>query len=771
MGTMLQQKGLPPGSATEIWNIESPDIIEEIHRQYANAGAQILTTNTFGASKLKLSQYGIAAKQKELIYAAVELARKAAGNKDICIAGDIGPLGTFMQPFGELTFDEAYAQFKEYASHLAAAGADLLLIETMTDLLEMKAAYFACRDAAKIPVFITFSFDEGDRSVTGTPPDVFAAVANALKPDALGTNCGKGIEPVIVAVKAMRPLTDGLLIAQPNAGMPTLQDWRTIFPATPREMADAAETMRSLGANIIGSCCGSTPEHTALIADAVRGKRVTSHQQKPAFFAASRTKLLRIGYGNPIALIGERINPSGRKKFKQDLKNGDIGAIKLEAVRQENANALDVCVATAGVDELRMLPVAVSAVSNISELPLFMDSTNAAAIEVALKLYPGLPVINSISGKRDDLDAILPLVARWGATFVALAMNDAGIAENTADIIGILREITSAAEERGIAKERIIADPVMLPVSAATQRIQAMLWAINLIDENVEIPTIIGLSNVSYGMPMRSILNSSMLSAAIAAGLSATIADPTDARIMETLQASAVLHGRDRDAKAFIAAYSDVAQVHEEQSVADSLWDDIIHGNSDHVPRHVQVELSVRGDAMEVMDEVVIAAIRQVGTLYEQRKIFLPQVMAAAEATSRALEILRQKLPDSHRQRGKILLATVHGDVHDVGKNLVRALLESHGFEVADLGKNVPHEEIIRALARDEYIAVGLSALMTTTLPAMEDAIAAIRKAYPDLPAIVGGAAVTEEFASKIGAIYAKDAIDAARKAMKLINK
>lgn len=767
MGTMLQEAGLPPNVAPESWNINAPDVIEEIQREYANAGAQIITTNTFGASKLKLSHYGLADKQDEIIASAVKIARAAIGGRKIAVAGDIGPLGTFLQPFGEITFNEAYRQFYDCAVLLAKAGCDMLIIETMTELLEMKAAYLACRDATNIPIILTFAFDEGERSVTGTPPDVFAVVASPLGADCIGTNCGKGIAPVIDAIAKMRPFVSQLLIAQPNAGTPSIKNGRTTFPGTPQQMADAAIQLWELGVNVIGSCCGSTPEHTASIADAVRGKRCVERTYSTNFCVASRTKLLQIGINQPVALIGERINPSGRKKFREALKRSDIAVAKLEAIHQDAADALDICVSAPGVNEIQILPEVVSAVSSITEKPLIIDTTDADALQAALEVYPGVPVVNSISAKRSDINKLLPLVARWGASFIALTMDDNGIAKTVNECINFLKAILNAAEQSGISHKRMLADPVMLPLSAAPKRIPITLKAIKAITNELKIPTVIGLSNVSYGMPSRSLLNSAMLSPAIFAGLSAVIADPTDKRIVETISASQALFGRDIKAKAFIAKFA-LQNEPEEPKYTESLREDIIRGNSDWVEQHINEELNKSGDPLYVMNEIVVPAIQYVGKLYDERKIFLPQVIAAAEATSKALRILRPKLPTDEQKSKKILLATVNGDVHDIGKNLVRALLESHGFYVHDLGKNVPSDRIIEALAKDKFIAVGLSALMTTTLPEMRKTVAIIREHFGDIPIIVGGAAVSDEFATQIDAIYAKDAIEAARIAEKL---
>ena len=763
MGTMLQRAGLPADAPPELWNLENPDEIFKVQRAYVDAGAQILTTNTFGASRLKLAAYNLADRQSEIIHRAVQIAKDAAGSRAV-VAGDIGPLGVFLQPFGELTFDRAYQEFFIYAKELAAAGADLIIIETMTDLLELKAAVLAARDATDLPIIASFSFDEGDSSVTGTPPDVYAAVMNALAPDAFGTNCGNGIEPVVEAIRIMRQFTDLPILGEPNAGLPKTVDGVTVFPATPGEMADAAVRMWEYGANLIGSCCGSTPEHTAKIAEAVRGKPTRPHKRVFGFFAASRTQLVRIAGDEPVRVVGERINPSGRKKFREKLRQGDIGTVKLEVIRQERADLLDVCVAGSGIDERQMLPRAVAAVVNLSNQPLFIDSTDPEAIECALKFYPGLPVINSIPGKSEDLERLLPLARRWGANFVALAMDDDGIPADAEGRFEVIRRIVERAQEYGIPAERIIADPVVLPVSADSKNPAVTLEAIELIAGRLKLPTVIGLSNVSYGLPARGILNATFLVMAIERGLSAVIANPLDERIYEAIYSAEVLVGRDERAERFIAQFSGRAQPQAEETFTESLRDDILRGNAEWVPRHIDEELKKHGgDALAVLNEIVIPAIREIGDRYERREIYLPQVIASAEATMKAIDILRPMFPRQSRGRGKILLATVYGDVHDIGKNLVRAMLESYGFEVTDLGKNVPPEKILDALRRDDFLALGLSALMTTTLPSMEKTVRAVREEFPELPVFVGGAAVSPEFAESIGAIYAENAVAAAK--------
>jgi len=769
MGTLLQAAGLPTDIPPELWNLENPEAVERIQREYVLAGAQILTSNTFGSSKLKLSAFGLKKNQKEIITAAVKIARSAANGKNIAVAGDIGPLGVFLQPFGELTFDEAYSEFRDYAEALWEAGSDFIIIETMTDLIELKAAILAVRDATPLPIIASFSFDEGDRSVTGTPPEVYAAVVDALHPAAFGTNCGMGIEPVIEAVKKMRPYTDLPILAEPNAGLPKVSDGETLFPASPGEMADAAIRMWELGANIIGSCCGSTPGHTAKIADAVRGKDVKTFVRKQGFYAASRVKLVRIAEDEPVRLIGERINPSGRKKLKQRLMEGDMGSVKLEVVRQDEADILDICVAAPGVDEVKILPKAIAAAANITDKPLFIDSMNTEAIALALKLYPGLPVLNSISAKSGEMETLLAIAAHWGTGFIALAMDDEGIPQSPTERVSVIKTIMHEAELLGIERDRLIADPIMLPVSGASENARITLEAIKALCSE-QIPAVIGLSNVSYGLPARSMLNAAMLANAIALNIAAVIADPTDKRIIETLYSAGVLSGNDLKARAFVNKFGAVKHTAEDELISESLREDIIRGNVEWVPGHVSDEIQMIGDPLLVLDKIVIPAIRDVGTMYEEKKIYLPQVISAAEATIKALECLRPKFPKDKQSRGRILLATVHGDVHDIGKNLVRALLESHGFDVDDIGKNVAPETIIEKLAVGNYVAVGLSALMTTTLQAMTETVKAVHGEYPAIAVIVGGAAVDEEFAARIGARYAPDAVAAARVAEDIVS-
>ena len=768
MGTLLQSNGLPSDIPPELWNIENPDVIERIQRNYAESGAQVLTTNTFGASKLKLSAYGLENQQAELIKSAVEIAKRASLGKNIAIAGDIGPLGIFLQPFGELTFDSAYHEFSEYAVALAKSGVDLIIIETMTDILELKAAILAVKDATNLPVIASFSFDEGDCSVTGTPPDVYAITIDALVPDALGTNCGKGILPVIDAVKKMRPYTARPIIAQPNAGLPKVKNGKTLFPATPSQMAVAAVEMWELGANIIGSCCGSTPEHTAKIADSVRGKTAKKFDRKRGFFVTSRVNYVHIADDEPVRIIGERINPSGRKKFSQKIQDGDIGTIKLEAVRQSDADILDICIAAPNVDEEKMLQKAVSSVSNIVNQPLFIDSTDIDALNSAMKVYPGLPVINSISGKSADIERLCKLAKRWGAGFVALALDDDGIPNSVDGRVAVLRKIIDYADSLDISRNRIIADPIMLPVSADFDNPEITLKSIELIARKLKIPTVIGLSNVSYGLPARSIVNSAMLAIAINSGLSAVIADPTDSRIIEILYAAQIFANKDDKASKFIGKFEKIKSPQSDEMPTESLREDILRGNSDWVPRHIEEELKKSNDPLTIMNEIVIPAIREVGDKYEHREIYLPQVIAAAEATTIALKILKPMFSAKDSEKGKILVATVYGDVHDIGKNLVKALLESHGFDIVDLGKNVKSDRIIEALSGEKFFAVGLSALMTTTLPAMERTVLLIHREFPELPVIIGGAAVCEEFAQKIDANYAKDAVNAAKIADRL---
>ena len=816
MGTMLMKKGMEVNYAPEILNVERPEVLKEIHEEYIEAGAEIIETNTFGSNRIKLSHYGLEDKVKELTAAGVKVAKEASRGRAL-VALSVGPTGVFVEPVGDYSFDEIKEVFKEQIKAGVEAGADLILIETMSDVKEAKAAVVAAQEVCNLPVLVSMTYQEDGRTLLGTPPEVAAAVFEGFKVAAVGANCSLGPEKFVNLVKKMASVTETPIIVYANAGLPIVKDGKTLYPESPETFKEYAVKFVEAGANIIGGCCGTTPDHIRAIREAVKGLKPVKRKPIKGLKVASRTKLVFIGSNHPTRLIGERINPTGKKKLQESLKRGDFSIVKEEAKKQteEGADLLDVNVGVPGIDEVKAMKEAVKTVMETTDLPIMIDSKNPKAIEEALKMCDGRPIVNSCSAEEKDVKHILPLVKKYGANVLLLAIDDEGLKEKAEDRAEIIGRLLEECKELGIERDSVVADVLNLAVSAMPASTLETLKAIRLVKERFGVATTLGVSNVSFGLPSRSLINSSFVAMAIAAGLDSGIVNTGDSRMVESIYASDVLTGKDKGAKRFTEKFQNYKRRGEDREcrellkricqmscsflkgesisvetqeekkeekkeddeepapagILGTIFKKVIEGDREGIKEPTQKAL-LEFEPMEISDGALIPALDVVGKKFEKGEIFLPQMLRSAQAVQSAFEILKREMKKKGRKvksGGKIVMATVHGDVHEIGKNIVITMLENSGFEVIDLGTNVPPEKVVEAAKKEKADIVGLSALMTTTLPSMEETIKAIRKAGLKIPVIVGGAVVTPEYAESIGGIYGGDAQEAVKIVKKLL--
>ncbi|WP_432822067.1 homocysteine S-methyltransferase family protein [Trichloromonas sp.] len=779
MGTMLQERGLKAGGSPEEMNINAAEVVESVHREYADAGADILVTNTFGGSRVKLAHYGLEKKVAEINRSGVEIARRAAGNGRF-VAASIGPTGRFLQPVGDAGFDEMVEIFGEQVAAFAEAGADLITLETFLDIRELRAAVIACREFSALPVMALMTFDDGGRSVLGTPPEAAAVTLEALGVEVVGSNCGLGVDGIYTILEKMRSVTSLPLISQANAGLPQLRDGKTVFPGTPEEMTAYHERMIRLGVRVIGGCCGTTPAHIRAIRDALDGRDQSWTPPPRRCFLSSRTTVVAVGAGAPCAIIGERINPTGKKAYTAELREGKTAYIRREAQEQMAAGAalLDVNCGAPGVNEPAALERAVYAVSGVSGAPLVLDSSDPVALEAGLKAADGKVLINSVSGEVKSLKAILPLAHRYGAAIIGLALDEKGIPETAEGRLRVARKILDAASSVGLPKEDVIIDCLTLTVSAEQKRAMETIRSLRKVRDELGLATVLGVSNISFGLPCRPVLSSAFFAMALEAGLSAAIINPKDERMMDAFRAAMVLLGKDERAEEYIAAYGGVQAAPAvprgegpEPEIRELLGFAVIEGDRDGILALVERALGEGLSPMQIGNEGLLPGLEEVGRRFGANQFFLPQVMLSAETMQAAFARLKQEMGGVAAQSlGKILMATVEGDIHDIGKNIVCTLLENHGFEVIDLGKNVPAQRILEQARAHQVDAVGLSALMTTTIQQMEVVVQQLRDAGIKTFTMVGGAVVTQDYADSIGAdLYAADALEAVAKIRKLL--
>lgn len=785
-GTMLQERGLKPGSPPESALLDNFDLAAEVHTQFAQAGAEVATTISFGANPIKLIEFGLESQFEEINRRSVRAARKGTGGG--LVAGDIGPTGMFIEPIGDLGWRVAVGAYARQARILADEGVDLFIIETMSDIREIKAAVVAIKSVSDLPIVAMMTFDEASRTTLGTPPEAAAIVLEALGVDVIGSNCSVGPDRIAQQLEAMRKVTAMPLVAMPNAGLPRLENGKTVFPLSPEKMAEWIGRFLNLGCAAIGSCCGSTPAHTkAFRIELDRLGRNVRRCEDPlpgiAKFA-SRTAIALIGPGLPAASVGERINPTGRKALVEAIKNDNLEYIRNEARRQQamGVDMIDINVGVPGIDEASMMRKAVFAVEASSRLPIVLDSADPIAIEAALEACSGKPLINSVRGERSSMKSILPIAKKYGAAVLGLCMDAKGVPQNAAERIAIARRIIKAAVKAGIHERDVLLDPVTVPVSADPIQAGEALSSLAYFSQKMKRATLQGISNVSFGLPRRGALNSAYMAMAFAAGLNAAFINPLDEKSMEIFFASRVLTNLDIAARDYIAfcarsgtdapnrtSAPDKSSVPETWTQA--LKNAVIEGEADKAIKIVAAKLAEGIPPTRISETAMMPAIQEVGRLYETGKIFLPGLLLSAQAMGAGMELVNREIEarsETVKTKGVVALATVEGDIHDIGKNIVVTVLRSNGWQVVDLGKCVPAKKIYDEAVKLGADVVGLSALMTTTVVKMPEAIRLLHN--KGIPVMVGGAVLTEEYAAQIGAdFYGKDAIAALHGIEKLI--
>jgi 5-methyltetrahydrofolate--homocysteine methyltransferase len=772
MGTMLHRMGLPPGESPELLNVTAPEMIAEVHSLYATAGALAISTNTFGGSRPKLADWGLGDQVVEINRAAVRIAREVGAQH---ILADVGPTGLVMEPMGPATYDEVYAAFAEQIAALASMEPDAIFMETFTDLAEARVALLAAREVCDLPVFVSLSYGlTGRTELSGTDPATAAVVLEACGASAIGMNCGLGPEQMLPLVEQLVAATSLPVIVQPNAGMPRLVDGKTTFPGTPDEMAEYAVRFADLGAAFVGSCCGSTPAFTGAIAFEMGDRPPRAHGPVTGrgVTLASARATVRIGGGAPLAIIGERINPTGKKALAESLRAGSMSTVRDFAVAQQHAGAdlLDVNVGAAGVDATVALPLAVSTLVPLTDLPLVLDTTDPVALEAALRVYPGRALINSVNGGADSMDAVLPLAVRYGAAVLVLALDDDGIPATVDGRLAIVERVRAAAHKAGLNDDDLVVDTLVMTAAAEPGSPSVTLEAVFAVASRMGLATALGVSNVSHGLPGRADLNAAFLALARDAGLSAAIFDPAAPRDGGSDAARDVLLGRDERYDRWLAAAALAAgspggsgsaagaTAAAPADPAERLGRAIDNGDTDAAPGLVDHLIAGGMSPAATIGAVMTPAIQRLGDAYGRGEVFLPQMMAAAEAMKAGVARAKERMePGEAVAAGVVVFATVKGDIHSIGKDICVSLLESQGFEVDDLGVDAPVDRVVEAAAGAD--AVCLSALMTTTLPAMEATVRALKDARASRPVFVGGAVVTPEWAASVGADgYAADA-------------
>ena len=776
MGTMLQAAGLKLGARPEELNITDPALIEGIHGQYAAAGSRIVNANTFGASAHKLA--GSAYTLEQIITAGIENCKRACASYGALTALDVGPLGELLEPSGTLAFEDAVAEYARIVKAGEAAGADLIFFETYTDLYELKAALLAAKENTRLPILASMSFEAGGRTFTGCTVESFAATARGLGADAVGINCSLGPKEIFPMAKRLAEAVPGNfpVFVKPNAGLPRADG--SGYDITPQLFALQMKPYRELHLFAAGGCCGTTPEFIKLLNGTFAGCTPGRPAHRMPSVLCTPVDTVTV---DGITVVGERINPTGKKRFQQALREGDMNYVLEQAVSQAEAGAqvLDVNVGAPGVDEPVLMEQVVKALQSVTSLPLQLDSSNVEALARGLRVYNGKPIVNSTNGEPEKLAAILPLCKKYGAAIVGLAIDEKGIQPKAADRVAIARRITEAALAAGIPREDIYIDCLTLTASAQQEDVLATVQALEACKKELGVRTVLGVSNISFGLPCRTYLNTTFLTMAMYAGLDLAIMNPSSEEMMAAVYAYNVLTNRDKQSTKYIERFADrvpastaLAQAAKAAPAASAAEAEL---TGPYAALMKAVEKGLKGDAaahtrallaekqpLEVVDEALIPALDIVGAKYEKGTLFLPQLLQAASAAQSAFEEIKTAIAqkgEGSASKGRIVLATVKGDVHDIGKNIVRVILENYGFEVLDLGRDVPVETVVDTVREKDVHLVGLSALMTTTLKSMEETIAALHAAQLDCKIMVGGAVLTPEYAEKIGADwYAKDA-------------
>ena len=787
MGTQLQARGLAAGELPELLCLTNPDEIRDIHAAYVAAGADVATTNTFGANREKL---GDAATVEEIFSAAITCARESGVRY---VAADIGPTGQLLEPMGTLPFDDAYELFAEQARAATAAGADLFIIETMADLAEAKAALLAVTENSDLPVFVTMTFAEDGRTFLGTTPEVAAVTLSSLGADAVGINCSLGPRDLLPLMEQMLPWAKCPVMVQANAGLPRVEDGVTVFDVHPDEYCEAVAKMLDAGVTIVGGCCGTAPEYTAGERALLADRRPAERHVRDWFCVAGPQQLCSLRMGQ-VGVIGERINPTGKKKMKEALRTGNHDYVMGEAIAQTEAGAqmLDVNAGLPEIDERATMVELVAELQGVSMLPLQIDASDPDVIEAAVRSYPGKALINSTNGKDEVLRAVLPIAKHYGCAIVGLTLDEDGIPATAEGRLAVAKKIVAATDAIGIPRQDVVIDCLRMAASTDQTAPRAILDAIAAVKRELPgVRTVLGLSNISFGLPFRPLVNATFLSGAFAAGLDMAIMNPLVQRMMDVVNSWRVLSGEDEAAQSYVVNYvnrSDAAPgagaaAAGDKATAGAGSGAAAFGGDPQTPEEEARALVLAGrkgpmpevigrvlqghEVLYAINEVLIPALDEVGERFEKGTFFLPQLMASAEAAKAGFEAIKAANAEGGEAvpaKGKVVICTVHGDIHDIGKNIVRMLLENYGYDVVDLGRDVPPQDVVDAVVKDHVLLCGLSALMTSTVPAMAETIELLRAQAPWCKVVVGGAVLNPEYAEMVGAdFYAKDATETAR--------
>lgn len=775
MGTLLMQNGIRPDDNFDLQNVKNPEIVKKIHQSYVDAGADLIETNTFGANRLKLGTE----KVKEINSAGVRLAREAAGEKAF-VVGSVGPLGKLLAPYGELTFDLAHEIFKEQITALATAGADAISLETISDIQEMRAALIAAKECTDIPIIASMTYEKDGRTLYGTPIETAAVTLESLGADIISLNCSTGPEDMLEVSRRLLAVSRKPIMVMPNAGMPELVNGKAVYKMTPETFAKHAAEFVKLGVSIVGGCCGTTPQHIHSVKSKIPSFAKASEGKPPGLKFSSRTKVVEVKEGE-FLVVGERINPTGRKALREEIKSGKFHTIRNEAVEQNNNKAalLDINISIPMGDDSGLMQKAVETVQAAADNPLSIDSPNPLAIESGLKTFSGRALLNSVNGKKESLEKILPLAKKYGSLIIGLCLDDNGIPKTAKEKVAIAKKIVQVASEFGISKDRIFIDTLVMTAAVSVDEALETLKAIPEV-KKLGVKTILGVSNCSHGLPHRSSVNSIYLKLARIFGLDAGIIDPLDPEMKKALaykpnekdKEKLIEELKNEVKKSFKMPKEKKILLSEKKlkPTTDNIKNLVIMGDTELTESLVKEALLTQ-KPQEIINNGLIAGMEVVGARFSKKEIYLPQVLTSAEAMKKGFALCKAKIPkDEVKTLGKILLATVEGDIHDIGKNIVKMMLENHGFEVIDLGKDVKTDIIIKAAKEHKPAAIALSALLTTTMLEMKKVKEELKNSGLNIPVIIGGAVVTSDFATEIGAMHGEDAAQSVTLAKKIIS-
>ena len=780
-GTNLMKAGMPVGVCPEQWILEHREVMLELQKSYIAAGTNILYAPTFGANRIKLAEYGLENQIQEMNHELVAISKEAAEGKGY-VAGNLTMTGKQLYPMGNMTFEELVDVYKEQVKYLEEAGVDLFVVETMMSLQETRACVIAIKEVSELPVMVTMSYNEDGRTLYGTDPVTAVVALQSLGANAVGVNCSSGPEEMIPLVKAMKEYANVPVIAKPNAGIPVLQDGKTIYPMEPEEFAEYGKLLIEAGAGILGGCCGTTPLHIQKLKEQTKDLSVPEVRKEKKRLLTSERKTVEIQLDGPFMVVGERINPTGKKKLQEELKEGKLELVLQMAEEQEEngADILDINMGMNGINEKEMMLNVITEVSNAVNLPLCIDSSHVDIIEAALRIYPGRALINSISLEKGKVEQLIPIAKKYGAMFVLLPLSDQGLPKNLEEKKQIIHTIMDAALKAGMDKEDIVVDGLVATVGANKTAALECFETISYCKDTLGLATICGLSNISFGLPQRPYINTAFLTMAISKGLTMAIANPSQELLMNIAFASDLLLNKEgADLRYINKANATVigektAEVITQDIDKKEVFEAVVKGNKKVILDLVERELKQQKEPETIMNEELIPAINHVGELFNQQKYFLPQLIASAETMKTAIEYLEPLLQkyEGVKEKATVVIATVEGDIHDIGKNLVALMLKNYGYKVIDLGKDVSKEEIVRAAKEHKASVIGLSALMTTTMMRMKEVVEYAKQENVDAKIMIGGAVITQSFADEIGADgYSKDAQEAVEVVQKLLNQ